>query len=313
MPVVSASGIGWRQPHYAELLERRPSVGFLEVHSENFYADGGPALRVLEAGRARHAVSLHGVGLALGSARGLDPWHVDRLARLVERIEPVRVSDHACFARAAREAGGAVIHANDLLPIAFNEASLGLMCRHVQQVQERLRRPILVENVAAYVAWRDATLGEAEFLGALASRTGCGLLLDVNNLYVNALNDRPPFVDGAAGAAFALSRVREFIDALEPHGVGEIHVAGHRDLGAIVIDDHGDRVAEPVWDALAYALARFGADVPVLVEWDTEVPALDVLLAEAAHADAIGQGVRDAASRREASARDGALTQDFAA
>ena len=236
---------------------------------------------MLAAGRARYDVSLHGVGLALGSAAGLDAWHLERLARLVERIEPVRVSDHASFARAALEAGGAIVHANDLLPIAFTEASLDILARNVQQVQERLRRPLLVENLSSYLAWHDDVLDEPAFLAALAARSGCRLLLDINNLVVNALND---------GVADPLASVAAFIDALPAQSVGEIHLAGHRDLGDLVVDDHGARVGEPVWTLYAHALRRFGAGTPTLVEWDADVPALDVLLAEAARAREIADG-----------------------
>jgi uncharacterized protein (UPF0276 family) len=277
-------GIGWRQPHYRELLERAPALDFVEVHSENFFAEGGAALQVLAAGRARYDVSLHGVGLALGSAAGLDAWHLERLARLVERIDPVRVSDHAAFARAPLGAGGSIVHANDLLPIAFNESSLEILVRNVQQVQERLRRTILVENLSAYLAWRDDTLSEAEFFNALTARTGCALLLDVNNLCVNALND---------GADDPVAAAAGFIDAIRPGSVGEIHLAGHRDLGDLVIDDHGTRVSDPVWALHAHGLQRFGAAVPTLVEWDTEVPALDVLLDEAGRA----RGIAEAGAR----------------
>ena len=181
-------GIGWRHPHYAALLEQRPALGFIEVHSENFFAPGGAALAVLREGRAHCPVSLHGVGLSLGSAAGLDPWHLDRLARLVQRVDPVRVSDHASFARAPRAPGQPVLHANDLLPAAFTPASLAIMAANVQRVQDRLQRPILVENLSAYLRWADDGLAEADFFNRLARRTGCGLLLDVNNLVVNALN-----------------------------------------------------------------------------------------------------------------------------
>jgi uncharacterized protein (UPF0276 family) len=273
-------GIGWRQPHYRELLARAPALGFVEVHSENFFGEGGAARQVLADGRARYDVSLHGVGLALGSAAGLDAWHLECLARLVEHIEPVRVSDHASFARAPLAAGGAIVHANDLLPIAFTDASLDILARNVHQVQERLRRTILVENLSAYLAWSDDTLAEAEFFNALTARTGCGLLLDVNNLFVNALND---------GAGDPLARAAAFVDAIRPGSVGEIHLAGHRDLGDIVIDDHGSRVADPVWALHARAVNRFGAGVPTLIEWDTDVPALDVLLDEAQRARSIAQ------------------------
>src|SRR5688500_1533000 len=145
-------GIGLRQPHYAALFERRPRLGFVEVHAENFFAEGGAALGVLEEARALWPVSVHGVGLGLGSAAGIDPGHLERLARLVERVDPVRVSEHASFARAPQRRGGPVLHANDLLPIAFTDASLQILAANVQQVQDRLKRPLLVENLSAYLA-----------------------------------------------------------------------------------------------------------------------------------------------------------------
>lgn len=264
-------GIGLRQPHYAELLAQRPPLGFVEVHSENFFADGGAALAVLHEARSHHAVSLHGVGLALGSAAGLDPWHLERLARLAERIEPVRVSDHASFARAPRSHGGPVLHANDLLPIAFTAAALDIMATNVSQVQDRLKRPLLVENLSAYLAFADGEMSEPEFFNALVRRSGCGLLLDVNNLVVNALNRHD--VDPVASAC-------AWIDALSPDAVGEIHLAGYCDAGGIVIDDHGSRVHDPVWAVYRHAVRRLGPR-PTLIEWDTDLPALAVLLGEA--------------------------------
>ena len=273
-PDMALTGIGLRQPHYREVLEGRPSLGFVEVHSENFFADGGATLAVLDAAREAYAVSLHGVGLGLGSAAGLDPWHLDRLSRLAQRVQPVRVSDHASFARGHAVAGGPVLHANDLLPVAFTKASLDIMVRNVMQVQERLRREILVENLAAYLSFDDAVqTSEVDFLLALCRRSGCQLLLDVNNLMVNALNQR---------AGDPLAACCNFIDALPVGIVGEIHLAGYcedSDFG-IVIDDHGSRVRGSVWAAYAHALRRFGS-LPTLIEWDTDVPALAVLLGEA--------------------------------
>jgi uncharacterized protein (UPF0276 family) len=265
-------GIGLRHPHHAALLEQRPALGFVEVHSENFFADGGAAPALLEQVRAHHEVSLHGVGLSLGSAAGIDAWHLDQLARLVDRIEPLRVSDHASFARAPRLANGPPLHANDLLPLAFTEASLDILAGNVARVQDRLRRPILVENLSSYLDWAEADMDEPEFFDRLARRTGCGLLLDVNNLVVNALNGGAG--DGAAAAACG------WIDRLGPGHVGEIHLAGYKDLGDIVIDDHGSRVHPPVWAVYRHAVARLGA-VPTLVEWDTDLPPFEVLLAEA--------------------------------
>ena len=275
MTLPLAAGIGLRHPHYAELLERRPQLGFVEVHAENFFADGGAALQVLHAARERYPVSVHGVGLGLGSAVGIDGWHLDRLDRLVRRIDPVRVSDHACFARAPQPGSSVTVHGNDLLPLAFTPASQDILCANVGRVQDRLRRPLLVENLSAYLAFADDAIAEPEFLAALCRRSGCALLLDVNNLMVNALN---------AGAADPLAHCMSFIDALPPGCVGEIHVAGYCDstegLGGLVIDDHGSRVRPAVWQLHAHALARFGA-LPTLVEWDTDIPPLDVLLGEA--------------------------------
>jgi uncharacterized protein (UPF0276 family) len=281
-PAPRLAGIGWRHAHERDLLEGQPALPFVEVHSENFFGDGGAPLALLAAARERYPVSLHGVGLALGSAVGLDPWHLERLAMLAERIEPVRVSDHASFARAPLAAGEAPVHASDLLPVAFTPASLDVMVANVERVQERLQRPIGVENLSAYVAWDDSdAMPEAEFLAALARRTGCWLLLDLNNLVVNALNAGD---DDPAAAACA------FVDALPPGQVGEIHLAGFSHQAGLVVDDHGSRVHAPVWQAYAHALARLGP-VPTLVEWDTALPPFEVLLGEARQADRIAAGV----------------------
>jgi len=281
---VEGIGIGLRQQHYAPVLDDRPALAFVEVHSENFFADGGAALAVLNQAREHYPVSLHGVGLGLGSAAGLDLWHLERLERLVQRIEPVRVSDHACFARAALTGTGTPVHANDLLPIAFNDASLAIMADNVEQVQDRLRRSILVENLSAYVSFADQ-LAEPAFFTELCRRTGCAMLLDVNNIMVNALNRRE--LD-------PLAACKRFIDALPLGIVGEIHLAGYDASGDIVIDDHGSRVRPDVWALYEHALRRFGA-VPTLVEWDTDVPPLAVLLDEAQRAARTMRGVREPA------------------
>lgn len=282
---VDSIGIGWRHPHYGELLERQPALAFLEVHSENFFAPGGAALAVLEQGRSHYPISLHGVGLSLGSAAGLDSWHLDQLARLVQRMEPVRVSDHACFARGTFL--GQTVHAADLLPIPFTTESLDLLCTHVNQVQDRLQRVFMVENLSAYLRWNasdaERVWTETEFLTTLARRTGCQLLVDVNNIYVNALNAQTRFGE----TADAVQSCRDWLDAIPAEVVGEMHLAGHCHVsdahGDIVIDDHGSRVCDAVWELYRHATARFGA-VPTLIEWDTDVPALDVLLDEAARA-----------------------------
>jgi uncharacterized protein (UPF0276 family) len=285
-------GIGLRQPHYEAVIEGRPSLAFVEVHSENFFADGGAALQVLREARSRYPVSLHGVGLALGSAAGLDPWHLDRLDRLVRAIDPVRVSDHACFAR-VRSAEGGTLHAADLLPIGFNEAALRILVANVSAVQDRLGRPILVENLAQYLTFADDTFEEPAFFAELCRRSGCGMLLDLNNLMVNAVNacagedgiDRGidgPLMHGDRQEN-ALRRCIRFIDALPVGSVGELHLAGYSDAGALAIDDHGSRVRPGVWKLYEHALARLEA-LPTLIEWDTALPSLDVLLGEAQQA-----------------------------
>lgn len=273
-------GIGWRHPHYEGLLEKRPPLAFLEVHSENFFGDGGAALAVLEKGRTLYPVSLHGVGLGLGSVAGVDAWHLEKLAALVARIEPMFVSDHACFARASLR--GQTVHAADLLPIPFSRSALDVLCDNVQRVQDRLRRPLLVENLSAYISCPGNEMSETQFLTELARRAGCQLLLDVNNLYVNARNSA--LRDGATDPMMA---VRQTIDDLDPAQVGEIHLAGHTDVDdgglRMVIDNHGACVCDEVWALYAHATNRLGS-LPTLIEWDTALPSMDVLLAEARRA-----------------------------
>jgi uncharacterized protein (UPF0276 family) len=291
--VMTQVGIGWRQPHYQTLMARRPFLDFLEVHSENFFGEGGAALAVLTQARAHYPISLHGVGLSLGSVAGIDPWHLDQLARLVQQIDPVRVSDHASFARGRFK--GAVIHAADLLPIPFSHEALDVLCANVQQVQNRLQRRFMVENLSSYVNWTahpdESPLSEPEFLSTLARRTGCSLLVDVNNIYVNALNAQ---INGAPGDP--VQHCLDWLDAIAPADVGEIHLAGHCHVndaqGEIVIDDHGRRVCPTVWRIYQHAVARFGA-VPTLIEWDTDIPELDVLLDEAARARTVMQAAAE--------------------
>lgn len=282
--VLAEVGIGWRHRHYAELLHSRPPLGFLEVHSENFFAEGGAALGLLQDARAHYPVSLHGVGLSLGSACGLDTWHMDQLARLVEQIDPVRVSDHASFARAPMR--GQSVHGADLLPIPWSDEALAVLCSNVQRVQDRLKRPIAVENISAYVQWVHPPAqdrSEPDFLNTLAQRTGCGLLVDVNNIYVNALNARLRF----GSDVDPVQACRQWLEAMDARHVVEMHLAGHSQVddehGRIVIDDHGARVCSEVWGLYRHAMDCFGP-VPTLMEWDTDVPPLHVLLHEAATA-----------------------------
>jgi len=273
-----AAGIGLRTPHVQEILATRPPIAWLEVHAENYFG-GGPALRSLNLIRGDYPVSLHGVGLSLGSAHGLDANHLRRLAALIERVEPVLVSEHLSWS----VAGGAYL--NHLLPLPYTEESLEILSRHVDQVELALGRQLLVENPSSYLRFRHSPIPEPEFLAELVRRTGCGLLCDVNNIYVSAHNLA---FDAAA-----------YVDALPREPVQEIHVAGHARNDAdgltVLIDDHGSRVRPEVWKLYAYALARFGR-IATLVEWDTDIPALDVLLAEACVADGLLYRARAGAS-----------------
>lgn len=281
-------GIGLRAPHVDALLASLPPLGCVEVHSENHFADGGASLAWLDEVRQHYPVSLHGVGLALGSAAGLDADHLARLARLVARINPVRVSDHACFGRVARQAPLPPVHASDLLPLAFTPVSLDILATHVQQVQDHLRRPLLIENLTAYVHHAHDTLTETEFLTALCRRTGCRLLLDLNNLLVNGLNKvrRPPHgphLTQAAALQQASALALDAVWSLPADIVGQLHLAGFRwpqQADALVIDDHSQRMSPTGWALYRQALAHLGP-VPTVIEWDTDLPGLAVLLDEA--------------------------------
>lgn len=262
----SRAGIGLRAPHYAGILERRPPLAFLEVHSENYFCAGGAPLAWLERFRPLYALSLHGVGLSLGSADPLDERHLARLEGLVRRFEPALVSEHLCWS----SVGGR--HANDLLPLPYTRESLDHVARRVEAVQERLARPILVENVSTYLQFAESTIPEWEFVSEVARRTGCGILLDVNNIWVNAVNHG--------------FDARGYLDAIDPSHVHEIHLAGFDAGERGLIDTHATPVSAEVWDLYEEAIARFGPR-PTLVEWDAELPPLDVLLGEARKADAI--------------------------
>lgn len=264
-PVPAQAGIGLRSAHHDEFLDRRPAIPWVEVHSENFFADGGRQLQVLDAVRRDYPLSLHGVGLSLGGTDPLDPDHLRRLKRLVQRAEPALVSEHVCWSSADG------IFLNDLLPLPCTEAALAHVSRRVGAVQDYLGRQILVENVSSYLQFEGAEMTEWDFLVQVARRAGCGILLDVNNIYVSAMNHG--FQAG------------EYLRAIPPELVGEVHLAGHTVAGDILIDTHSAPVADAVWALYREALRLIGP-VPTLIEWDAELPTLDRLLAEAAHADA---------------------------
>lgn len=275
-------GIGLRHPHYAAVFEQCPALDFLEVHAENFFAQGGAILQVLDQAAQLYPISLHGVGLSLGSASGIDDWHLQQLKRLVDRVQPMLVSDHACFGRAML--GNSPAHANDLLPIRHTASSLDVLCANVSKVQDTLNRRIAVENISAYLHWNEADYSESEFLNALSQRTGCGVLMDLNNIYVNALND-------PALKPTALASCIGWIDAIHANSVMEIHLAGFTPSDTLVIDDHATPVHEPVWQLYQHALKTLG-NTPTLIEWDLELPELPVLLAEATTARRYAQAAR---------------------
>jgi len=268
-------GIGLRPTHIAEVLARRPNIGWFEVHAEN-YMHHTAALSNLETVREYYPLSLHGVALSLGGIAPLDKNHLGRLKTLVERLDPFLVSEHLAWTAA----DGA--HLNDLLPLPYTEESLDTVSAHVLQTQDVLGQRILIENPARYLRFRHATMGETEFLAELVRRTGCGLLCDVSNIYISACN-------------IGVDPVR-YLEALPKGTVGEIHLAGHtaRRVGdrTLLIDDHASRVPPGVWSLFADGVTQLGAP-PTLIEWDADLPALDVLLEEARKAQDVLDNVTE--------------------
>ncbi len=278
LPIPAQAGIGLRFAHHDEVIEHRPPVAWFEVHIEN-YMGGGANVRALETVRASYPVSLHGVGLSLGSVQGPDERHLDRIKAVAERIDPALVSEHLSWSAV----GGRFLP--DLLPLPMTEEALRIVCRNVDIAQQRLQRRILLENPSSYLRLRHSTIPEWEFLAQVSRRTGCGILCDVNNIHVSASNH------GWSAAAY--------LAALPADAVAEIHLAGHSlrtlaDGRSIRIDDHGSRVSAEVWTLYEQALALFGP-VPTLIEWDNDIPDLAVLLDEARQAnEMLGRVGRDA-------------------
>ena len=268
-PVPAAAGIGLRHAHYDDFLAGRPAAAWLEVHSENYLCPGGPRLATLEAIRQRYPLSCHGVGLSLGSAEGLDSDHLAQLRSLIDRFEPGLISEHVSWSTTGGD------YLNDLLPLPYTEEALETLVRNVGQAQDALGRSILIENPSSYVTFAESTIPEWEFCTEAARRSGCGLLLDINNIHVSAHNHGYD--------------AHDYLNAVPGDLVGEIHIAGHADTQwdgrPVLIDDHGSTVKEAVWDLLDAALARIGPK-PVLMEWDLDLPPLDTLLGEAAKAQA---------------------------
>ena len=259
-------GIGLRAPHYRALAERAPALDLLELHAENFFCEGGAAPAWLARLRERYALSVHGVGLSLGSADPLDEEHLARLAALVARFEPALVSEHLSWS----SFGGR--HANELLPLPCTGEAVAHVAARIAHVQERLGRAILIENVSAYARFPESSIAEWEFVSEVARRAGCRVLLDVNNVWVNGANH-----------GFDPAR---YVDAIDGALVGEFHVAGFGHGTHGLVDTHAAPVAEPVWNLYAHAVARMGPR-PTIVERDANIPPLEELLAEAARARAI--------------------------
>ena len=265
----SRAGLGLKTEHFTEVLETRPDIGFFEVHAENYMVAGGPFHHYLGLIRAQYPLSLHGVGLSIGGEAPLDREHLARLATLIERYQPQSFSEHLAWS------SHGPVFLNDLLPLAYDASTLDRVCAHVDQVQSTLKRPMLLENPSTYLQFQRSTLDETDFISEIVRRTGCGLLLDVNNVYVSCINhQRDPLT---------------YIDALPLHAVGEIHLAGFAEdtdsLGdRLLIDDHGAPIDNAVWQLYAQVLARTGA-VATLIERDNQVPAFSVLQAEARQAE----------------------------
>jgi len=264
------AGIGLRTPHMQALLESRLGVAWLEVHSENYFAEGGRAVTGLLQLRRDYPLSLHGVGLSLGSADPLNREHLAKLKRTVERFSPALISEHLCWV----SAGGSYFH--DLLPLPYTEEAVRHMASRIAEVQEYLGRRILIENVSSYLEYEHSAMPEWEFVREVASRSGCGILLDVNNVYVSAVNHGYD--------------PQQYLDSIPAEAVGEIHLAGHAEKSVdgvdLLIDTHDRPVKDAVWKLYAYTLRAMGPK-PTLLEWDNALPPLAELLAEAAKADKI--------------------------
>ena len=266
-PTFSGYGLGLRKEHYRDFLETSVPVDFVEVISENFMVDGGQPRHILRQVRERHPVAMHGVSMSIGSADGLDHDYLKRLRALANEIEPLFVSDHLSWSRTAG------FNSHDLLPLPYTEEALALVCRNIDRAQETLGRPMLFENPSSYIAFVDSPMTEWEFLAEMSRRTGCGLLLDVNNIYVSSRNH--------GFDAYA------FLRGIPADRVRQIHLAGHTEMPEILIDTHDQPVCDDVWSLYAQAMSLLGP-VATMIERDDAIPPLAELLDELAIAQAIG-------------------------
>lgn len=269
-PIPPRAGVGLKPEHYRDVLNDHPDIGWFEIHAENYMGDGGPPHAYLTAVREQYPLSLHGVGLSIGGAGPLDKAHLSRLRTLIDRYEPGLFSEHLAWS------SHDTVYLNDLLPLPYSNETLDRVCIHIDEVQDTLQRQMLLENPSTYVAFAETSMSEVEFLREIVRRTGCGLLLDVNNVFVQATNH-----------GFEASI---YLDDFPAEHVVEVHLGGHAEDedyggGALLIDDHGREVADPVWGLYAHALRRTGP-VPTLIEWDNDIPTWPELFAEARRADA---------------------------
>lgn len=276
LPMVA--GIGLRSPHYQEVANTTPDIGWLEVHPENFFVDGGIALHILDIVSKSYPLSFHGVGLSLGRSDDLDKKHLKKLKKLIDRYQPAMVSEHVSWSAI----NGTFM--NDLLPLPYTNEAAEVLINHIKETQDFLGRQILVENPSSYLDYKGSTMPEWEFMNFIAAESGCGILLDINNIYVMAHNHGfDPFY---------------YIDEISKEYVQEMHLAGHAENSIngqkILIDHHGDYVTEKVWSLYGYAISRFG-QTPTLIEWDTDIPPLCELIKEAQKAQLILDSYKNAA------------------
>ncbi|AQS46742.1 hypothetical protein BMG03_02165 [Thioclava nitratireducens] len=273
MTLPRKAGLGFKPEHFPAISETKPDLGFFEIHAENYMGAGGMPHAMLERLRADYALSVHGVGLSIGGPDPLDRDHLARLKALCDRYDPESFSEHLAWA----SHGGVWMH--DLLPLPYTAETLALTCDHVDEVQEHLGRRMLLENPATYVLFDNSEIPETEFLTEISQRTGCGLLLDVNNVFVSCVNHRQD--------------PRAYLEAFPLNRVGEVHLAGHEEeelpSGPLLIDSHGREVAEPVWALYAETVSNTGP-LPSLIEWDNDVPDFATLMAEAERASMILSG-----------------------
>ncbi|HUU66609.1 MAG TPA: DUF692 domain-containing protein [Methyloceanibacter sp.] len=270
-PIPPRAGVGLKPEHYRDILDGAPDIGWFEIHAENYMGEGGAPHAYLTAVRERYELSLHGVGLSIGGSGPLDKEHLERLRVLLDRYQPALFSEHLAWS------SHDTVYLNDLLPLPYTSDTLAIVCGHIDEVQETLGRQMLLENPSTYVAFAETSMSEVDFLREIMRRTGCGLLLDVNNVFVQAGNH------GFNAAAY--------LDSFPAEHVGEIHLGGHAedvddDGSALLVDDHGREIADPVWALYVQALARTGP-TPTLIEWDNDVPPWATLFAEARRADAV--------------------------